>query len=525
MSPLAQPGSRVLGVWRAETRKLLAQVPARLLILVCLLGPFAFGLILSEQPGVPADTLLGVWVHESGYAGSLVVLGFAGYLGFPVIAGALAGDIFASEDRYGTWKTVLTRSCTVTELFAGKVLTVAALAVGLTFLTALSSLAAGLLFTGGEPLVGLGGTAIPAGHALYLVSVSWLLSILPVLGFVALAVLFSVATRNGIIGVLGPLLVALLMALLQLIGSGTWAHTLLLSSAFDDWHGLLAAPAFYGPTLVGSLVSVIWILACLTASLRLLRGRDFAGPPVPRRVGWAGPLRAVLVGVAVIVVLALAGGWGPAGVTSARLEASIARTFSSLTIYQQQELGRSIPHGEKLGVRTRCSRRSGASAGPGDDWSCVLTVVGGASAGNDLLSLTPVVYDVSVKSEGCYKAQSPPTFVGKQQMTDAAGQVVVNPLFTIYSCFDVNAPAGCPEGTACSERAAPPASGATERTPRPPVGVGAKPTAAERRAEAERLKAAERAAGPRVVKEIAEAEERTRAEKAAPEGQEPTPAG
>ena len=127
---------RVGGVWRAETRKLRAQLASRVLVLVCVLGPLAFGLILNEQAAVPADTLFGVWVHESGYAVSLVVLGFAGYLGFPVVAGVVAGDLFSSEDRYGTWKTVLTRSCTTEELFVGKVLAAATFAVGLTAVAA-----------------------------------------------------------------------------------------------------------------------------------------------------------------------------------------------------------------------------------------------------------------------------------------------------------------------------------------------------------------------------------------------------
>ena len=91
-----------------------------MLALVCLLGPLAFGAVLSRQSGVPGDTLLGVWVHSSGYSFSLVVLGFAGYLGFPLLAGGLAGDMFSSEDRYGTWKTILTRSRSRGEVFSGK---------------------------------------------------------------------------------------------------------------------------------------------------------------------------------------------------------------------------------------------------------------------------------------------------------------------------------------------------------------------------------------------------------------------
>ena len=51
--------------------------------------------------------------------------------------------------------------------------------------------------------------------------------------------------------------------------------------------------------------------------------------------------------------------------------------------------------------------------------------------------VTPVAYDVSVKSDGCYKADAPPSFVGQQMMRAARmARSVVNPLFTIYGCFN-----------------------------------------------------------------------------------------
>ena len=48
------------------------------------LGPFAFAVLLKVQSGAPADALFGAWVHTSGFAISLVVLGFAGNWGFPI---------------------------------------------------------------------------------------------------------------------------------------------------------------------------------------------------------------------------------------------------------------------------------------------------------------------------------------------------------------------------------------------------------------------------------------------------------
>ena len=41
-----------------------------------------------------------------------------------------------------------------------------------------------------------------------------------------------------------------------------------------------------------------------------------------------------------------------------------------------------------------------------------------------------------MQSNGCYKAESPPSFVGQQTMRDANGHQVVNPLFVLYGCFN-----------------------------------------------------------------------------------------
>jgi ABC-2 type transport system permease protein len=423
-----------LSVFRAERRKLASQLSTRLLALVCLIGPFAFGGVLSSQSASPADTLFGVWVHSSGFATPLVILSFAGTWGFPLIAGIIAGDIFSSEDRYGTWKTALTRSRTREQLFVGKVLAGTAFSLGLLVLLAVSSLIAGLVFVGGQHLVGLSGNLISPGRCLLLVLVSWALSALPTLAFVALAVLLSVASRNGIVGVIGPSVAGLVMQLLLLIGAGVWAHAILVSSAFNDWHPLFVAHPFYGMLVVACVVSLAWTAGCFAAAWLMLRGRDFAGAPVSRARGWTTPVRTVVALAGAIALLAVAGNWGPAGDTPARLKASITPAFNSLTLLQQRLLGRVVPPGANLNIKPTCTRRASTPKGPGD-WSCTLTVYIPQPGANPFQQ-TPVTYDVSVNSDGCYKATAPPSFVGQQTMRDAGGHSVVNPLFTIYGCFN-----------------------------------------------------------------------------------------
>jgi hypothetical protein len=137
---------------------------------------------------------------------------------------------------------------------------------------------------------------------------------------------------------------------------------------------------------------------------------------------------------AVIALLAVASNWGPPGVTAKRLQASLVPNFINLTVLQQKELGRSVKPGASLRVRPICSRRGSAPDGPGE-WSCALEVYV-PDPGAVPFAQVPVVYDVSVQSDGCYKAESPPSFVGAQTMRDAHRQMVVNPLFTIYGCFN-----------------------------------------------------------------------------------------
>jgi ABC-2 type transport system permease protein len=427
--------SQVRCVYVVERRKLASQLAVRVLALIVVLSPFVFGAILKVQSGSPTDTLYGVWVHSSGYAVSLLLLAFAGSWGFPLAAGIVAGDVFSAEDRYGTWKWILTRSCTRAEVFAGKLLAAGTLLTGLLVLAAVASVTAGVILVGSQPLVGLSGTVLSSGRALELVLASWLLCLFPTLALASVCVLFSVATRNGIMGVIGPGLAALAMQLLLLVGSGIWAHMLLVGSALDAWHPLFNAQPFFGPLVVAIVVSVLWILGCLSVSWVILHRRDFAGPPVSRRPGWTGPVRTALALAGLIALLAIAGNWGPVGVTSARLQASFIPDFNNLTLLQQREVGHHVAPDSRLTILfPTCSRRGSTATGPGE-WVCSFDVLN-RSTGLLPPQETTITYDVSVQSDGCYKAQSPPAFIGQQLMRDAQGHNVVNPLYTIYGCFN-----------------------------------------------------------------------------------------
>jgi hypothetical protein len=173
--------------------------------------------------------------------------------------------------------------------------------------------------------------------------------------------------------VLGPLLVALLTQLLNLIGKGVVVHLLLIGSAFEGWHGLFTAHRFYGPLVVSSLASIAWIAVCVTASWRIPRRRGFLASMVNRGPDWRTPIRVVAIAAALVAVLALLANAGPTGDTDHRLSAALGEEFNNVTLLQQQLIGRRAPAGAKLDILPNCSRRATKAVGPGD-WNCSLDV-------------------------------------------------------------------------------------------------------------------------------------------------------
>jgi ABC-2 type transport system permease protein len=422
------------GTWRTyrvELAKIAAQMPARVAAVVCLVGPFVFVAALRLQSAVPADTLFGRWVHTSGFAVPLVVLGFTGSWGFPVLASLVAGDLFAGEDRHDTWKTILTRSCSRGQIFAGKVFAAATCLVAVVTLLAASSLAAGVALVGTQSLVGLSGTLISPWHAAGLVAAAWGTSLAPALGFAAIAIAFSVLTRSTIAGVLGPPVVGLLMQLLALVGNGEIGHALLLGTAFDGWHGLFASPAYHRPLEIELEVSVVYAIVCVLASWYAFARRDFAGFVGPRRSRTAVAVRSTVAVALASAAIVFVEGFGPPAITAHRLQSSIVPTFQRLVAYQQKLLGHTVPEHATIKVFSTCHRTTTTSSrGAGDDWVC----------GLDLVALNlrqlPLNYDVTVRPNGCYTAQGPPNTIGRLELRTPDGKRVVNPLFEFDGCFD-----------------------------------------------------------------------------------------
>jgi ABC-2 type transport system permease protein len=264
----------VFAVVGVECSKLLAQFKAQVLLAICVIGPFAFAIAMQVQSSLPTDTLFGRAANESGFAVSLVILGFAGLWAFPVLTGVVGGDLFSAEDRYGTWATVLTRSRSRAEIFAGKTVTAIAFSLLAIALLAASSIVAGTIIIGYTPVVDLSGVLLQPDQALPRVVFAWVSVLPPALGFTALGILLSVAMRSSAAGIGLPVVIGLLMQLIAFVDGPEAARRLLLTYAFGGWHGLLVEPGFYGPLIHGTAVSVIYLIVCLAIAHRLLQRRE-----------------------------------------------------------------------------------------------------------------------------------------------------------------------------------------------------------------------------------------------------------
>jgi len=267
----------VAAVAGVECSKLFAQLRVRLLFAVCGIAPFGFAAVVMIQTSLPTDTLFGRAVKDSGLAVSLVILGFAALWGLPVVSSIAGGDVFSAEDRHNTWKTILTRSRTRTEIFTGKLVAALGVSFAAVIVLALGSLAAGTLVVGAQPLVGLSGVLLSAPDALARVGLAWLSVLPPVLALTGVAIAVSIVTRNGAAGVGLPVLAALAMQLLALIDGPELPRRLLVTSAFGAWHGLLADPPFLGPLFDAMLVSAGYAAVAVFVAHRTFRRREIEG--------------------------------------------------------------------------------------------------------------------------------------------------------------------------------------------------------------------------------------------------------
>jgi ABC-2 type transport system permease protein len=359
---------------------------------------------VGQQSTLPSDTLFGRWMLATGWAGPLVVLGFAGTWALPLLTSVVAGDVFASEDRLGTWRHLLVAVRSPRRIFVAKAL--ASLTVILLLVAGLvcSSTAGGLLAVGNRPLVGLDGHLLAPGDAAGRVLFAWVCALAPTLALAAIGLLGSVALGRSPMGLLLPPLVALAMQVAQMLPLPVAVRLALPGYAFISWNGLFTDPVQLAPLLTGVTVSLVWAVLATTLAYLLFVRRDFTNPAYDgsgRRAFTVGLLPlAGLTGLTVAVVAVATPSTG-SGIDQDKVQRSLATAFAHLYRMQTGQLHRPAVTEAQLRTTTACTKSDGQAAqeGPGNDWRCVVTwhLPGVAVTGT-------AVYQLDIGPDGRYVA-------------------------------------------------------------------------------------------------------------------------
>ncbi|AQW53062.1 ABC transporter permease [Streptomyces violaceusniger] len=374
-------GGRRVPVTRAcrfEFVKLVSQWRIRLLVLACWVVPALFVAGVSQQSTLPVDTLFGRWMLASGWAGPLVMLGFAGTWALPLLTSVVAGDVFASEDRLGTWRHLLVAVRSPRRIFVAKA--VASLTVLLLLVAglAVSSTVGGLLVVGDQPLVGLDGHLLAPSDAAVSVLLSWVCVLAPTLALAALGFLGSVTLGRSPMGLLVPVFVSLAMAVAQMLPLPVAVRVALPSYAFISWNGLFTSPQQLGPLLIGIVVSLVWAVVATALAYVLFVRRDFtnlAHDGSGRRAITVGVLPLVGVAAASFAVVAATTSATGSGIEQDKVQRSLATAFAHLYRMQTDQLNRPGVTEAQLKATASCNKGSvrAAAQGPGNDWRCVVT--------------------------------------------------------------------------------------------------------------------------------------------------------
>jgi ABC-2 type transport system permease protein len=435
------PPTPVWRTYRFELVKLLAQWPIRLVLVACCVGPALFVVVVSRQSSLPTDTVFGRWMGTTGWAGPLVILSFACSWVLPLVTSLVAGDVFAGEDRLGTWRHLLVAVRSPRRIFAAKALASLTVILLLTAGLAASGIVGGLAAVGNRPLVGLDGHLLSSGQAAAAVLLAWVSALAPTLAFAAVGLLGSVALGRSPMGLIMPALLALVLQIAQLLPLPVVVRVALPSYAFIGWRGLFTDPGQAGPLLAGVAVDVAWAVVAAALAYRLFMRRDFtdlAYDGIGRRVLMqvALPLAALLaVSVGVIAGATSATG---SGIDKAKVNRSVATAFAHLYVMQTGELHR--PDVTEAQLRSGASCDKGGSLvddlGPGNDWRCVVTwhLPGSAATGS-------AIYQLDIAPDGRYVADGdgPQVVNGFFQVRTSTGDAP-NPLWQFDGLVDLLTP-------------------------------------------------------------------------------------
>jgi ABC-2 type transport system permease protein len=316
----------------------------------------------------------------------------------------VAGDVFAAEDRLGTWRHLLVAVRSPRRIFVAKSLASLTVILLLVAGLACSSAAGGLAAVGKQPLVGLDGHLLAPGDAAVRVLLAWTAALAPTLALAAIGLLGSVALGRSPMGLLLPPLVALGMQIAQMLPLPVAVRLALPGYAFIAWNGLFTSPAQLGPLLIGIAVALVWAVVATALAWLLFVRRDFTNPAYDgsgRRALTVGVLPLAVLTALTAVVVAVSTPSTGSGIEQDKVQRSLATAFAHLYRLQTRQLHRPAVTEARLRTTAACAKSDGRAAqeGAGNDWRCVVTwhLPGVAVPGT-------AVYQLDIGSDGRFVA-------------------------------------------------------------------------------------------------------------------------
>ena len=263
------------------------------------------------------------------------------HLGAPLLTSLVAGDVFAAEDRLGTWRHLVMAVRSPRRIFVAKALASTAVILAMEVGLAVSSIGGGLAAVGNRDLVGLDGQLIDTGQSARLVLLAWACTVVASLAFAAVGLLGSVALGRSPMGLLVPAVLAFVLQAVQLLPLPAVVRLALPSQGFLAWRGLFSDPTQTRPVLIGLVVSSAWVLVATALAYLLFVRRDFTDVAYDgsgRRSVVVGVLPVAALAAVSVAVVAVATPASGSGIDRARIESSLATSFAHLYRLQSREL-------------------------------------------------------------------------------------------------------------------------------------------------------------------------------------------
>lgn len=145
-------------------------------------------------------------------------------------------------------------------------------------------------------------------------------------------------------------------------------------------------------------------------------------------------MRRLALGALLLVALVVAlTGCGSTGVTSSRLNASVAPTFERM--YQWKRNLEGEPAAKDLDTKAQCHRTTAKDPykGAGSDWVCTVRFL--VDGPNTQVSFN---WNVQAKPDGCWNADGVPVQLGSQTVLTSTGKRVIDPIYKVDGCFSAS---------------------------------------------------------------------------------------